>query len=143
MTENEIEQLNKDHQNTTAYYAKLEEKKGEIIEIAIINGDRDGNLTSEELKEKEMRREDAKNISLDFIKENKLVDNIEALEYLGEIRVDSELCYIAYKYDEDKVITLFVELLSKRVIGFKYGNEQEAIDAIEINKNYKTEDAVG
>lgn len=143
MTDDEIKQLNEDLHNATSYDALIEEKTGEIIEIGKIDGKRDGNLTIEELKEKEIETEDAKNIALNYIKKNKLVDNIEGLEFLGEIRITPELCCIAYRYDKNKVIEVHVESLSRKVSGFRYEDEQEARDSIEINKNYKTDGGIG
>lgn len=143
MTDDEIKQLNEDLHNAISYDALIEEKTGEIIEIGKIDGKRDGNLTMEELKEKEIETEDAKSIALNYIKKNKLVDNIEGLEFLGEIRIDPELCFIAYKYDKNKVIEVQVESLSRKVSGFRYADEQETRDSIEINKNYKTDGGIG
>ncbi len=72
MTDYEIKQLNGDWHNATSYNAIIEEKTGEIIEIGKIDGGRNGNLTIEELRGKEIETEDAKNIALDYIKKKRL-----------------------------------------------------------------------
>ncbi len=143
MTDDEIKQLNEDWHNATSYNAIIEEKTGEIIEIGKTDRERAGNLTIEELREKEIETEDAKNIALDYIKKNKIVGNIEDLEFLGEIRITPEFCAIAYRYDKDRVVEIYVDSLSKKISGFRYEDEQEAKDSIEINKNYKTDGGVG
>ncbi|AFS79780.1 putative membrane lipoprotein [Gottschalkia acidurici 9a] len=144
MTKDEVKKLNEDWHNNKTYHVKMEEKNGEIIEIGIIDEKaRNQNMAIEELKAKEIETEDAKNIALDYIKKNKLVDNIEGLEFLGDIRISPDLCTIAYKYGENKVIEVFVESLSRKVTGFGYVDEQQAKDAIEINKDYKTKGILG
>lgn len=143
MTDKQIKQLNEEFHNATSYNALIEEQTGKVIEIGKIDGNRDGGLTIEELKKKEIETEEAKNITLDYIKKNKLVNNVENLEFLGEIRINPEVCSIAYKYGEDKVVIVMVESLSKKVLGFSYRDEKEAKDAIEINKNYKTDGVIG
>ena len=143
MTDEEIDQLNDERIHATSYNALLEERTGQIIEIGKTDGQRDGNLTTEELREKEIETEKAKNIALDYIKKNKLVSNIEDLEFLGEIRVTPEFCTIAYKYGQDKAVNVYVDSTSKKVSGFRYEDEQKVKDGIEINKNYKIDGGIG
>lgn len=143
MTDDEIKQLNYDRHHATSYAALLEEKTGKIIEIGKIDGGRDGNFTIEELREKEIKTEDARNIALDYIRENKIVNDVGNLQYLGEIRATPEFCAIAYKYGEDKAVEVYVDSLSKKVSGFRYEDEQRAKDGIEINKDYKTDGGIG
>lgn len=143
MTNKEIDQLNEDRIHATSYDALLEEKTGQIIEIGKIDGQRDGNFTIKQLREKEIKTEEAKNIALNYIKKNKLVNNIEDLEFLGEIRLTPEFCAIAYKYGGDKVVNVYVDSLSKKVSGFRYENEPKVKEGIENNKNYKTDGVVG
>ena len=143
MTDEEINQLNKDSIHATSYAALLEESTGEIIEIGKIDGHRDGGFTIDELRKKEIGTEEAKNIALDYIEKNRPVKNIKDLEFLGEIRITPELCAIAYKYDDDKVIQIHVDSLSKKVSGFRYEDEEKVKKGIEINKNYKTDGGIG
>lgn len=142
-TDEEIDKLNNDQFHATSYNALLEEKTGQIIEIGKVEGHRDGNLTIKQLREKEIETEEAKNIALDYIKENKLVDNIKDLEFLGEIRLTPEYCSIAYKYGKDKAVQVYVDSLSKKVSGFRYEDKEKVKKSIEINKNYKTDGAIG
>ncbi|MEJ8553803.1 hypothetical protein [Tepidibacter sp. Z1-5] len=137
MTDAELDKYNEDIRNGIGYSASIDEKNGEIIGIAII--DRNRTCT----KEQEIKTEDAKDIVLDYIKKNKLVENEEKLEFLGDIRMDPSLCTIAYKYGENKAISVSVESVSKKVSGFNYDDEEGVKKAIENTKDYKEKGTIG
>ncbi|MEJ8552780.1 hypothetical protein [Tepidibacter sp. Z1-5] len=137
MTDAELDKYNEDIHKGIGYCIGIDEKSGQIMGISII----DGNRTC--TKEQEIKTEDAKKIVLDYIKKNKLVDNVEKLEFLGDVRMDPSLCTIAYKYGENKVVTVSVESVSKKVAGFSYTDEESTKKAIENTKDYKEKGLVG
>ncbi|MEJ8553543.1 hypothetical protein, partial [Tepidibacter sp. Z1-5] len=133
----ELDKYNEDIHKGIGYCIGIDEKSGQIMGISII----DANRTC--TKEQEIKTEDAKKIVLDYIKKNKLVDNAEKLEFLGDVRMDPSLCTIAYKYGENKVVTVSVESASKKVSGFSYTDEESTKKAIENTKDYKEKGLLG
>lgn len=130
-TTEDFKKLNEEEKKSITYYANIEAKTGEILEIGIIDRSRPC------IKAKEIKTEDAAKITLEYIKNNKLADNTEELKLLGDIRIDADLCSIAYKYGENKVVEVFVESVSKNVVGFKYTDEKSANRGIQQTEDYK------
>ena len=72
------------------------------------------------------------------------MDNIEGLEFLGDMRTDSDLegGSIVYKYGDDKVINVFLESPSKEISSFSYVNEDWVKQAIEKKEAREEKDVI-
>ena len=136
-TKEEIKKLNKEWHESVTYYAVIDAKSYKILEIAIIDGTRTC------LKEQEIATEEAKKIALEYIKNIKVFKDVENLEFLGDIRIGPDLCTIAYKFGDDKVIQVFVESKSKKAVGFQYTDEEATNGGLESTVGYKTEGILG
>ncbi|MCM1988706.1 hypothetical protein [Oceanirhabdus seepicola] len=86
--------------------------------------------------------EEAKKIAFDFVKEKKLIDNINELEFLGEATIGPDTCGVVYKYGEDKGILISVDSGTKKVRGFTYKSESDARKCVE-NTDYRDSGTLG
>ncbi len=142
-TQEEADKINEERKKSVTYYAKIDIHDEEILEIGIIDNDNNKGLTIEELRDIEISTEDAKKITLEFIKAKELIKEIEELEFLGEIRIAPDSCYIAYEYKKDRAIIIRVNSLSQEVSCFRFTTKEQAEKAIEVNKNNDKDGGIG
>lgn len=142
-TQEEADKINEERKKSVTYYAKIEIHDEQILEIGIIDNNNAKGLTIEELREIEISTEDAKKITLEFIKTKELIKEIEELEFLGEIRIAPDSCYIAYKYKKDRAIIIRVDSLSQEISCFRFTTKEQAEKAIEVNKNNDEDGGIG
>ncbi|WP_304944559.1 hypothetical protein [Vallitalea guaymasensis] len=142
-TQEEADKINEERKKSVTYYAKIDIHDEEILEIGIIDNDNNKGLTIEELRDIEISTEDAKKITLEFIKAKELIKEIEELEFLGEIRIAPDSCYIAYKYKKDRAIIIRVDSLSQEISCFRFTTKEQAEKAIEVNKNNDEDGGIG
>lgn len=123
--------------NSSKSYYALVENDGQIIDMGIIFNTQKGSqkVTLIELEE-------AKKIAVDFIKQKKLVEDVETLGFLGEATISPETCGIVYKYGKGKGILVSVDSSTKKVKQFSYMTESVAQKCVE-NTGYRENGILG
>lgn len=112
----------------TAYYA-LVENDGTIFDMGIVD------ITPGSYKNVTLiDLEDAKKIATNFIKENKLTEDVSKLEYLGEATIGPRISGIIYKLPNGKAITISVDSTTKKATAITYQTVENAKKSIEYSQ---------
>lgn len=133
MTEYEIKQLDKDREGYKSYYVAIEKKNGNIINISTPEAAINQGRSLDEMKDIKIEINDLKRIASEYIKKNKLLDNLENLEFVGDVSTEPYGSLLSYRTGEDKGISVSVEYISKKVVAFVYHDEQWLKDVMGIN----------
>lgn len=100
------------------YGGSVDIKTGKILSVMAFNGDRDKKVNN-------MSVEELKDMSVDFIKEFKLVEDIEGLKFLGEsvfTQSDKEIDLVFSHSDKvNEVIYISIDLVNKKACGLSSG----------------------
>lgn len=131
-TQEEIDKVYEERNKAIYYCACIDVNYGDVLALGIYDYNEGQGLSIEELRKKEIKTEDAKKIAREFIIENKLIDDIKELEFIGEVRIEPSSCY------EIRVVSL-----SREIAFFSYTTKDYAEKAIKINKNNDKDGGIG
>lgn len=137
LTEDEKNKLYTDYEISKSYYIEIEGKSGNIKNIHI-DEPKEEDTSLEEAEDIKFNDDYIKNIALDYIKKNKLVENVEDLKFFSDVSTDPNGSIPTFIYGENLAIIIWIEYTSKkaRVVGFTYQDEQFVKELREDSKDF-------
>lgn len=124
----------KDENDINKALVKINPETKEIENISIYY-----TIDFEKSKNQEVETEKGKKLAEDFIKEHKLVENIDEIEYLGEFRMGPLSASMIYKYGENKAIRIVIASTAKpKVSGFYYIDGEQANEYVNYRDYIET-----